>query len=233
MIELYGFTPNLGLEDPSPFVLKVDTYLRMAKIEYRKISKLSNLKHAPKGKLPYIRDNDKIIADSQFIFDHLEDKFNRPLDGHLSAEQKAIAYLTTKSLDENLYFAIVYSRWQDEESWAKVKKAFFGKLPFPLNAIVPIIARKQVIRTLYGQGVSRHTKDEIISICQKTYQALTDLIGDKPFVFGDRPCSLDATLFGFLAEVILADLDNTFNESARNYPVLVKYCQRIYKQYYS
>lgn len=232
MITLHGFSANFGLSDPSPFVYKVDAYLRMAGIPYKKDSRFSNLKKAPKGKLPFIDDEGKVIADSQFIIEYLEAKHDHPLDGHLNDEQKAIAYLTTKSIDENLYFALVYSRWQDDESWPIVKDAFFGKFPFLLKMIVPRVARKQVMKTLYGQGISRHSKTEIQTICRHTFQALSDLIGDKPYVFGDKPCSLDATLFAFLAEFILAELDNSFNEIAREYSVLVKYCQRIYKAYY-
>ena len=89
-----------------------------------------------------------------------------------------------------------------------------------------------MIKTLHGQGISRHSKTEIQDICRLTFQALSDLIGENEFVFGDKPCSLDATIFAFMAEFILAELDNSFNEIARSYPVLVKYCQRIFKTYY-
>lgn len=232
MLTLHGFSKNFGLSDPSPFVFKVDAYLRMAGIPFDKNSQFSNLKKAPKGKLPFIDDEGEIIADSQFIIEHLEKKHGHPLDSHLTEQQKAIAYLTTKSIDENLYFALVYSRWQDDESWPRVKNAFFGKFPVPFKWIVPRVARKQVIRTLHGQGISRHSKPEIQDICRKTFQALSDLIGENHYVFGDKPCSLDATIFAFLAEFILAELDNSFNEIARSYPVLVKYCQRIFKEYY-
>ncbi len=232
MLTLHGFSENFGLADPSPFVFKVDAYLRMAGIAFEKDSRFSNLKKAPKGKLPFIVNDGELIADSQFIIQYLEKKYGHPLDGQLTDQQKAIAYLTTKSIDENLYFALVYSRWQDDESWPTVKQTFFGKFPFPLKIIAPVVARKKVIKTLHGQGISRHSKTEIQDICRLTFQALSDLIGENEFVFGDKPCSLDATIFAFMAEFILAELDNSFNEIARSYPVLVKYCQRIFKTYY-
>ena len=71
MITLYGFNEAFGLVDASPFVLKVDVYLRMAGLEFERKSAISNLQHAPKGKLPYIVDGDKTIADSAFILDYL------------------------------------------------------------------------------------------------------------------------------------------------------------------
>jgi len=232
MLKLYSFDPNLGVSDPSPFVLKVETYLRMADIEYDTVSRFGNLKKAPKGKLPFIEDNGQIIADSQLIIDFLEKKYGCRLDKHLSDEQKASTYLISKSLDENLYFALVYSRWHCEQTWPKVKKAFFNKFPFPLRFIVPVIARKDVIRTLKGQGISRHSKQEVEDICSKSFQALSCLIGDKPYIFGNQPCSLDATVFAFLAEFILVDLDNSFNKIARQHSCLVQYCNRISAEFY-
>ncbi|NRA22809.1 MAG: glutathione S-transferase N-terminal domain-containing protein, partial [Oceanospirillaceae bacterium] len=111
MIKLYSFGPHFGVADPSPFVLKVDAYLRMAGIEFENISDPNNLSRAPKGKLPFIDDQGELIADSQFIFTHFQDTPQTDLDLHLNEQQKAIAYLTAKSLDENLYFVLVYSRW--------------------------------------------------------------------------------------------------------------------------
>ncbi len=35
MITLYGFGPAFGLPDPSPFVTKVETFLKMANLPYR------------------------------------------------------------------------------------------------------------------------------------------------------------------------------------------------------
>jgi hypothetical protein len=35
MITLYNFGPAFGLPDPSPFVMKVETLLKMARLPYR------------------------------------------------------------------------------------------------------------------------------------------------------------------------------------------------------
>jgi len=52
MITLYGFSPNFGLADPSPFVLLVDCYLRATGLDVETISDVNNLKTASKGKIP-------------------------------------------------------------------------------------------------------------------------------------------------------------------------------------
>ncbi len=48
MIKLYSYGENFSVIDPSPFVLKVDAYLRMANIEYETIATLGNLKSPPR-----------------------------------------------------------------------------------------------------------------------------------------------------------------------------------------
>lgn len=232
MIKLYGFGSKFGVTDPSPFVLKINTYMRMAKIDFESVNLFSNLRKSPKGKLPFIIDGDKRVADSQFIIQHFKEKYGDTLDTHLSSEQQALVYLITKSLDENFYFTLVYSRWLQNDTWPLVNKAFFGKLPFILRTLVPAIARKSVANSLKGQGITNHSCDEIKQICRNTLQSLSDLLGDKDYFFGDKPSSLDATAYAFLAEFILVNFDNPFNQIAREYTVLVNYCQRIQQEYY-
>lgn len=67
MIKLHGFGARLGVADPSPFVLKVDAYLRVTGTAFDRVNSLNNLSKAPKGKLPFIDDGGQIIADSQII----------------------------------------------------------------------------------------------------------------------------------------------------------------------
>lgn len=53
---------------PSPFVLKLETYLRMAKIAYE-VDK-SDI-WGPKGKTPWISINGQHVSDSQLIVEFL------------------------------------------------------------------------------------------------------------------------------------------------------------------
>lgn len=233
MLKLYSFGKHFGVVDPSPFVLKVNVYMKMSGIEFENVVHQKNLSLAPKGKLPFIEDKGKKIADSQFIFSYFQKELNCDLDSELSDEQKAVAYLVSKSLDENLYFVLVYSRWLRDDTWPLVKQSFFGRMPAPLKLFIPTIIRKQVAKGLKGQGITRHSNDELQIILQRTLQSLSDLLGSKKYFFGDNPSSLDATAYGFLAEFILTDIDNPFNDIAQGYPVLVDYCKHIEKEYYS
>jgi glutathione S-transferase len=237
MITLYGFGKSFGVMDASPFVVKVDTFIRMAKLPHEVISNSSNLKKAPKGKLPFITDSTngttEIVADSQAIIEYLTEKYSISLNENLSPEQAAQAYLLTKSLDENLYWCLVYSRWVLEDTWQVAKKEFFGLLPAPLRLFVPSLVRKGVKKSLHVQGMGRHSKNEILAISDKSFAALSTLLGDKNYFFGDKVSTFDATAYSLLCQFITVNCDNEFNAKAKNYQNLVEYCQRIEQTYYS
>lgn len=232
MIKLYSFGSAFGVVDPSPFVLKVDAYMRLANIEFENIPNMDNLRKAPKGKLPFIIDGKTTVADSEFIISYLQQKYQITLDEHLSPQQKSTAYLLGKSLDENLYWCLVYSRWVKDKTWADVKKAFFDDMPFPLKHIVPLVARHGVISAIKKQGLGNHSEQEINLIANKTFQALSTILGDKTYFFADKPSSFDATAYGFLAEFIQASVDNEMNQLARQHPNLVAFCAHIHSNYY-
>ena len=58
MIKLYKFGAMGKVCDPSPFCVKVETYLKMAGIDHEIYSGAKYMRGSPKGKLPYIVDGD-------------------------------------------------------------------------------------------------------------------------------------------------------------------------------
>jgi hypothetical protein len=84
MITLHQFARTWDIPNLSHFCTKIETYLRMAQLPYQIVETLP-LK-APRGKLPYIEDNGKKIADSRLIIHYLKSTYCDPLDTHLSIE---------------------------------------------------------------------------------------------------------------------------------------------------
>lgn len=142
MITLYKFGPIGDVCDASPFCVKVEAYLRMAGLPYEILSGAHYLRKAPKGKLPYIDDNGKVIADSSFILNYLKATYGDSLDSGLNPQEKAIAHAFAKMIEENLYWVLVHARWKLDHNWAILNRTFFGSIPFPLNKIIAFIARR-------------------------------------------------------------------------------------------
>lgn len=89
-IRLHQFAPAFGLPNASPFCMKVETYLRMAGLPWEAVNDGDVLK-APKKKLPYIKDGDRVVADSSFIIDPLKATRGDALDDWLDASQRGVA----------------------------------------------------------------------------------------------------------------------------------------------
>jgi hypothetical protein len=131
--------------------------------------------------------------------EHLKQRYGVALDAALTPAERAVATAFQRLFEENLYWALVQTRWADDAGWAKTREAFFGMLPMPLRWFVPLRARRGLPAELRGQGMGRHSVAEIHAIGCKDVTAAADFLADKPFMLGVAPTSLDATAYAFLA----------------------------------
>jgi glutathione S-transferase len=204
----------------------------MAGLPYR-CDNRANVMRAPKRKLPWIDDDGTVVADSSFIVDHLKARYGDALDGRLAPLQQATALAFQRLFEENLYWAVLYTRWVDAAGWAVTRPAFFGTLSAPLAWIVPPLARSGIVKELRGHGMGRHTAAEIMQIGCRDLSAVAELLGNQPYMLGAEPSSLDATAYAFLANVLWVPVDSALQRHARSRPQLEAYCQRMKTRYYA
>ena len=232
MIKLHSFGSAFGLIDASPFVTKVKLFMTMHSIEFEEIHDADKLNKAPKQKFPYLEDGQVVIADSDAILKYLSEKHDINMDSWLSDQQLALSHLLSKSLEENLYWCLVQSRWLNEDTWPTVKDHFFGSMPFPLNKIIPKIAKSGTVKRINGHGMGAHTKEEVLAIAEQSFDSLSVLLANKPFFFGDKLCTFDLIAFSQLSAFTLSSLDNPSNRAAKKHANLVNYTKQISKTYY-
>ena len=79
MITLYHFADDWGF-DPSPFCLKLETHLKLARVSFEKRTSLVAFMRAPKKKLPYIVDDGQVVDDSEGIIEYLNRNYGVSLD---------------------------------------------------------------------------------------------------------------------------------------------------------
>lgn len=230
MITLYTFGPAFGLPDPSPFVTKAEMLLKLAGLPYRK--EITGLRSAPKGKLPYIQDEDRVVPDSTFIRWHIENKYAIDFDSGLSPEQRGAAWAIEKMLEDNLYWASMRSRWLDDANFAKGPTIFFKGIPWPLRPLVESAIRRKVKGNLHAHGMGRHTVEEQALIASKAIESVALILGEKPYLMGSRPCGADATVFAFMAGTLCAQFDSPLRTAAESHPNLVRYVDAMYRNYY-
>jgi glutathione S-transferase len=231
VIKLHKFKPHWGLPDPSPFCVKVETYLRMVGLPFERVEHATPFK-GPKKKLPYIEDGNRVIPDSGFVLDYLKATYGDALDARLSDQERAVGHALRRMLDEGLYWAVVYSRWMEDHNWTVIKPLFFGALPPVVRDFVPAWARRRVRNTLWLQGTGRHSREEIYALGNADLAAVATQLGTKPYLFGSTPTSFDAAAYGFVANIITPPIESALKKHALSLPNLADYCARIRERYY-
>jgi len=230
MITLYGFGPAFGLPDPSPFVMKTDVQLKLSGLPYR--FERGGPRDAPKGKVPFLQDGDVRIGDSTFIRDHIESKYGIDLDRALTPDERARAWAIERMLEDHLYFALIHVRWMDDANFAEGPAHFFDALPDDVREQVRTEARERLRANLQGQGLGRHSDEEIIDLGARTLRALSRILGDKPCVLSEEPSSADATAFAMVAAVVTPFFDTRLRDAAMRYDNLVCYSERMMERFY-
>lgn len=208
MIIVHGYVAAWGVPDISPYVTKLITYLRMTGIPYEyKNQDLTQLDaDAPFGKLPYIIDTDDNtkVADSNTIIQYLSKKFNVKLDDGLSPAEKAIGVAFDRLVTEHLYWSgVIQPRWKQDEGFEVyipylVQGAEVGpELRGFLDAF-----RKRILDGFAGHGMGRRDVDTVLGFYQTDVDALSEFLGNKQYFQGDKPTTVDASVFAMLQHLV-------------------------------
>ena len=224
-VTLVQFPPVWG-RNISPFALKLEAWLKLADIPFE-VRTSTRFGKAPKGKLPYIVDGGRAIGDSTLIIEHLKATRGIDPDEGLSAPERAQALALQRLIEEHLYFAVVYSRWLDEEGWPLFADAVFGRLRQPFRRVGEFWYREYVRKMLHLQGLGRHSRDEIYALARADLEAMAELLGDKPFFMGDRITTIDASAYGCLANILLIPLETELKRIAAGLPSLAAWCEAM------
>lgn len=230
MLKLYQFERTWNIPNLSPFCCKIETYLRMADIDYEIVPVLPI--GAPKGKLPYIEDNGRIIGDSHFIVIYLKSSYTN-LDEDLNDDELAISIAMQRLLEEHLFWAVLYSRWQyTDENWKINKKAIFGRLPPVIRDIVANRTRRKIQRQIYGHGTGRHQAEEIFALGKQDLDALSAALANKKYFLGDQPTTLDSSAFGLLINIIGCPIESPLKDYGLTKKNLSDYVNRVKHEFY-
>jgi glutathione S-transferase len=234
MIRVHQYIPAWGLEDLSPFCLKVNVYLRMNGLPYARVPQ-SPLT-APKGKLPYLEHQGRRIADSSLIVEFLKKEFGDRQDAWLNSEQRAIGAAFKSLLEEHTYFVILYQRWKQDAGWQvyqPILKSYAQAIKMP-GFVIPLFlqyGRHLVKRQLHFQGTGRHSPAEVEAIGQGQLRAVADYLGQKPFFLGDQATSYDAVIYSFLAHILRVPFATEVKKFGLAQPNLDAYLTRMEEQF--
>jgi glutathione S-transferase len=238
----YGYPEGTDTPDISPFVVKLETWLRMSGMPYE--TRTGGPRNMPKAKLPTAMVDGPLIADSSFIIRHLQQHDPRALrDDHLSPLQLAQAEAIQALVESQLYFVGLYLRWSVDESFDRYRPLLLDyarrSIPAWQRPFLPILGpvllpriRRYMKRQVWQQGIGRHSRDEVLAIGESGLKAIVTLLGSQHYLFGDTASSVDASVFGQLHTLLKHPFPGPLQDVALAQPSLTAYHDRIWERYW-
>lgn len=225
MITLYSYPPLCGAADNNGYGLKVFAVLRLAGVPFVH-EHIFDASQAPRGQLPYIVDDGETVGDSDAIIAHLAARRGVTLDATLTDAQRDTAVMVARTLDD-LYWVMSYSRWKDEAFWPAFRDLMMGEHP-QLTAEGMEKARAYNAQRYHFQGIGRFAPEAAYARGLADLRVLANLVPEDGYMFGSRPASVDAALYGFVANILFSPIETPLKRFVMGRENLVRHCRAIH-----
>jgi glutathione S-transferase len=227
VIHLYSYPALFGVADNNPYGLKVFAFLKLSRLAFAH-EHIFDASSAPHGQLPYIRDDDDVVGDSDTIIGHLTRKYGLALDERLANSQRTTGHLIRRTLDD-LYWVMSYSRWRDPQFWPLFRDEMLNTHS-SLSEDGMESARKYNFERYRYQGIGRYEPAEVYARGIADLQAVADAMPASGFLFGDEPTSVDAGVYGFVANILYFRIETPLKRLVASHAKLVSHCDAIHSR---
>ena len=231
VVVLHQFPRARNCPSPSPFPLKLETWLRMKGIKY--VNDFEEYM-SPKSKCPWITVNGVEVSDSQLAIDHLVETLEDCEPDDLSPADRGLATAVRVTLEEHFYWGLVLDRWIYNEGRGAVEH--FEPIPLPkfLTKLLFKYGGKRLNKGAWEHGLGRHSRADVERLCIRDLEAVSDILGEKPFLLGDEPCEADCTLFGFITMCLhCSEIDQVYKlECEKRFKNLVRHSERMRERFW-
>ncbi|WP_198651581.1 glutathione S-transferase C-terminal domain-containing protein [Dyella sp. C11] len=222
---LYAYPDLFGVADNNPFGLKVYAFMRLCDMSFEH-RHILDTKQAPRGQLPYLVDGDESIGDSDAIIAYLKQHYGLPIDTGLTRAQQSLDFLLRRTLDD-LYWPMSYSRWKDDRYWPLFCNALLATHGELTEGDLAAAREYNALRYHY-QGIGRYEPAQVYERGIADLRVVSDALGKRDFLFGDAPRSIDAAIYGFVANIYFYDIDTPLKQFVLSRPHLVRHCEAIH-----
>jgi glutathione S-transferase len=229
-ILLFKFDRNDGNFYASPPCVAIEAYFKLAGISYESVTK-NALAESGSSTLPALRLDGELISDSENIIRHFENNTEYGLDGFLSSEENAQKTMLWRLMNGSIYQFMVAERWLDQNVYAEFVETFKEMLvPGYLSFLWPPFKRLIAfrVRGRYLKSLAHLSQGERAIFMRENFGVLSQLLGEKRYLFGNQPSSPDAYLYAYTYAFLAVPFDTgTKTMIVENYPNLVAYYQRM------
>ena len=191
----------------SPFVLKVDRALKLAKlpfsherVDFPRIAKLN-----PKGQLPVLLVDAEVVSDSTTILQRIEQLAPGSLNAGLDGSRLAEAWLWEELADTALYPQVLATRWADARGWPVARQAFFAGFPPVARDLIAGFVRRKTLSGLVARDFTRGGLAECETRLFRVLDQLEQRAPKTGFWLGEAPSVADLSLFAQLHSLRLPE----------------------------
>jgi glutathione S-transferase len=94
------------------------------------------------------------------------------------------------------------------------------------------VVRRGLKKTMHGQGLGRHSREDLYRRGAEDVDAIAALLADQPFFLGERPTTVDCSVFAFTSGALMHPADNPLKERMAGHANLVAYNDRMYQRFF-
>jgi hypothetical protein len=120
-----------------------------------------------------------------------------------------------------------YSRWKDERYWPKFRDALKREHPHLTDEGL-LKAKEFNAQRYYYQGIGRFEPDAAMARGLADLAALAEFVPAGAYVHGKVPSSIDAGIYGFIANIYFYDIDTPLKQFVVAHENLVRHCRAIH-----
>src|SRR6516162_1520601 len=226
MLTLYSYPTLFGIADNNGYGLKLYAFLKLTGVSFRH-EHIFDASKAPRSQLPYIVDGDDIVGDSETILAYLTQKYRLTIDAALTPAQRTTNLLITRMHDD-LYWVMSYSRAKDERYWHAFRDALLREHP---SLTEEGLAKAQEFNSkrYYYQGIGRYEPAAAMARGLADLEALANLIPLNDYLHGASPTSIDASIYGFIANIYFYDIDTPLKQFVSTHDNVVRHCRAMHE----
>lgn len=220
------FSPDWGLPTSGPFALKLLKWLDLAGIPYDQVFEDVPSK-GPKGKSPWIELDGERIGDSEVIIQLLARRSGFDIDRGLADEQRALSHTLRRMLEEHFHMVFEWELFVHPAGIEAVRGMAARMVPGIMVGPVATMICRHFRNQLGARGMARHSAETIAAKGKADLDAVEAILGDKPFLVGNRPSMADVSAYGLLGPMAAWPMRTPVADSIKSRPRLRAYLQRI------
>jgi hypothetical protein len=157
----------------------------------------------------------------------LNKKYALAIDAGLDAAQRDQNLLITRLLDD-LYWVMSYSRWKDERYFPAFRDALLREHP---SVTTDGLRKAQEFnfQRYYYAGIGRYAPESAYARGLADLGVIARLVPAADYVHGSRPTSIDAGIYGFIANIHFYAIDTPLKRFVAAQPNLVRHCSTLHQ----